>query len=112
MKAGEHREDKEGECFVRFGHGGGLTPSGITVKVRTCEERVCVHWYGRVWCGMTIRDFYNLREQGNVCVSAYLKIKTRPREREAQWWLSIVLFLFPWEKPYINCLSLRKEERL
>jgi hypothetical protein len=33
------REDKEGECFVRFGHGGGLTPSGITVKVRTCEER-------------------------------------------------------------------------
>ena len=39
MKAREHREDKEGECFVRFGHGGGLTPSGITVKVRTCEER-------------------------------------------------------------------------
>jgi hypothetical protein len=38
MKAREHREDKEGECFVRFGHGGGLTPSGITVKVRTCEE--------------------------------------------------------------------------
>jgi hypothetical protein len=30
MKAGEHREDKEGECFVRFGHGGGLTPSGIS----------------------------------------------------------------------------------
>jgi hypothetical protein len=39
MKAEEHWEDKEGECFVRFGHGGGLTPSGITVKVRTCEER-------------------------------------------------------------------------
>ena len=39
MKAGEHRENKEGECFVRFGHGGGLTPSSITVKVRTCEER-------------------------------------------------------------------------
>ena len=38
MKAREHREDKEGECFVWFGHGGGLTPSGITVKVRTCEE--------------------------------------------------------------------------
>ena len=38
MKAGEHREDKEGERFVRFGYGGGLTPSGITVKVRTCEE--------------------------------------------------------------------------
>jgi hypothetical protein len=39
MKAGEHQEDKEGECFVRFGHGGGLTTSGITVKVGTCEER-------------------------------------------------------------------------
>jgi hypothetical protein len=36
---GEHREDKEGECFVQFGHGGDLTPSGITVKVSTCEER-------------------------------------------------------------------------
>jgi hypothetical protein len=32
--AGEHQEDKEGECFVRFGHSGGLTPSGIIVKVR------------------------------------------------------------------------------
>jgi hypothetical protein len=39
MLAGEHRENKEGECFVRFGHGGGLTPSGIIVKVRTCKER-------------------------------------------------------------------------
>jgi hypothetical protein len=39
MKAGEHREDKEGECFVRFGHGGGLTPSGIIVKVGMYEER-------------------------------------------------------------------------
>jgi hypothetical protein len=38
MMVGEHREDKEGECFVRFGHGSGLTPSGITVKVSTCEE--------------------------------------------------------------------------
>jgi hypothetical protein len=38
MKAGEHREAKEGESFVWFGHGSGLTPSGITVKVRTCEE--------------------------------------------------------------------------
>ena len=37
MKAGEHREDKEGESFVRFGHGGGLTPYRITVKVRTYE---------------------------------------------------------------------------
>jgi hypothetical protein len=35
--AGEHREDKKGECFVRFGHDGGLTPS-IIVKVRTCKE--------------------------------------------------------------------------
>jgi hypothetical protein len=38
MATGEHREDKEGECFVRFGHGGGLVPSDITVKVRTCKE--------------------------------------------------------------------------
>jgi hypothetical protein len=36
--AGEHREDKKGECFVRFWHGGGLTPSSIIVKVRTCKE--------------------------------------------------------------------------
>jgi hypothetical protein len=41
--AGEHQEDKEGECFVWFGHGSGLTPSGITVKVRTCEERKIRH---------------------------------------------------------------------
>jgi hypothetical protein len=39
MMAGEHREDKEGGCFIRFGHGGGLTPSGIIIKVRTCKER-------------------------------------------------------------------------
>jgi hypothetical protein len=39
MMATEHQEDKDGECFVRFGHGGGLTPSGINVKVRTCKER-------------------------------------------------------------------------
>jgi hypothetical protein len=39
MMAGEHREDKEGERFVWFGHGGGLTPFSITVKVRTCRER-------------------------------------------------------------------------
>jgi hypothetical protein len=38
MMVGERREDKEGECFVWFGHGGGLVPSGITVKVRTCKE--------------------------------------------------------------------------
>jgi hypothetical protein len=38
MTAGEHREDKEGGCFVRFGHGGGLVPSGIIFKVRTCKE--------------------------------------------------------------------------
>jgi hypothetical protein len=38
MTAREHREDKEGECFVQFGHGGGLVPSGIIVKVRTCKE--------------------------------------------------------------------------
>jgi hypothetical protein len=30
--AGEHREDKEGEYFVWFGHGGGLTPSGKPLR--------------------------------------------------------------------------------
>jgi hypothetical protein len=38
MTAGEHREDKEGKCFVRFGHGGGLVPSGIIANVSTCKE--------------------------------------------------------------------------
>jgi hypothetical protein len=38
MKAGEHWKDKEGECFVWFGHGGALVPSSIIVKVRTCKE--------------------------------------------------------------------------
>jgi hypothetical protein len=39
-KAGEHREDKEGESFVRFGHGGGLTPSGQPLRLgRTSKER-------------------------------------------------------------------------
>jgi hypothetical protein len=38
MTTGEHWENKEGECFVRFGHGGGLVPFGIIVKVRTCKE--------------------------------------------------------------------------
>jgi hypothetical protein len=47
---------------------------------------------------MTI-SFYNLREQGNVC-KCLLKKKTRLREREAQWWLSILLLLSLWEKPY------------
>jgi hypothetical protein len=39
MTTEEHREDKEGECFVQFGQGGGLVPSGIIAKVRTCKER-------------------------------------------------------------------------
>jgi hypothetical protein len=43
--------------------------------------------------------FYNLREQESVCERAFLEKKTMPREREAQWWLSIVLFLFCWEEP-------------
>jgi hypothetical protein len=38
MTTGEHREDKEGECFVWFGHGGGLVPFGIISKVKTCKE--------------------------------------------------------------------------
>jgi hypothetical protein len=38
MTAGEHWEDKEGEYFVWFGHGGGLVPFGIIAKVRMCKE--------------------------------------------------------------------------
>jgi hypothetical protein len=34
-----------------------------------------------------------------MCVSVFLEMKMMPREQEAQWWLSNVLFLFPWEKP-------------
>jgi hypothetical protein len=32
MMVGDHQEDKKGECFVQFGNGGGLVPSGIIVK--------------------------------------------------------------------------------
>jgi hypothetical protein len=39
MTVVEHREDKEGECFVQFGHCGGLVLSDIIAKVRTCKER-------------------------------------------------------------------------
>jgi hypothetical protein len=39
MTTREHQEDKEGECFVRFGHNGDLVPSGIIARVRTCKER-------------------------------------------------------------------------
>jgi hypothetical protein len=42
-----------------------------------------------------------------VCKGVVRK-KTRPREQEAQWWLSIFVILSLWEKPYSNCLSLRK----
>jgi hypothetical protein len=36
---GEHREDKEGDVLSWFGHGGGLVPFGITVKVKSCKGR-------------------------------------------------------------------------
>jgi hypothetical protein len=43
-----------------------------------------------------------------VCVSVSLEKKMVPREREAQWWLSNVLFLFLRENPKNKyCLSLR-----
>jgi hypothetical protein len=38
MMAREHQGDKEGECFVWFGQGGGLVPFDIIAKVRTCKE--------------------------------------------------------------------------
>jgi hypothetical protein len=53
---------------------------------------VCVHWYGRVWCGMAISVF-DLREQ-RKCGWVFLEIKVIPREREAQWWLSVKMCYF------------------
>jgi hypothetical protein len=47
---------------------------------------VHVHWYGRVWCGMTISVFVFRKREG---VWVFLEIKTKPREQEAQWWLSV-----------------------
>jgi hypothetical protein len=38
MMAREHQQDRQGECFVRFWHGGSLVPSGIITKVNTCKE--------------------------------------------------------------------------
>jgi hypothetical protein len=35
---GEHRKDNEGEVLSWFGHGGGLVPFGITVKVKSSKE--------------------------------------------------------------------------
>jgi hypothetical protein len=43
-----------------------------------------------------------------MCVSVSLEKKMMPREQEAQWWLSNVLFLFLRENPEQYCLSLRK----
>jgi hypothetical protein len=34
-----------------------------------------------------------------MCVSVFLEMKTMPREQEAQWWLSNVLFFLLWENP-------------
>jgi hypothetical protein len=46
-----------------------------------------------------------------VCVGVFLEMKTMPREREAQWWLSVKMCYFLlWEKPSKYCLSLEKEE--
>jgi hypothetical protein len=47
---------------------------------------VRVHWYGRVWCGITISVFVFIKREG---VWGFLEIKVMPREQEAQWWLSV-----------------------
>jgi hypothetical protein len=58
---------------------------------------------------MTI-SAYDLRKQGNVCVCVFLEMKTMPREREAQWWLSMKMcYFFLWGKPSKYCLSLKKK---
>jgi hypothetical protein len=38
---------------------------------------------------MTIRDLSITSVNREIWVNAFWKKKTRPREREAQWWLSI-----------------------
>jgi hypothetical protein len=44
-------------------------------------------------------------------VGVFLEMKMMPREREAQWWLSVKMCYFLlWEKPSKYCLSLEKEE--
>jgi hypothetical protein len=56
--------------------------------------------------------FFNLREQGNVCVSMFLEMKTMPQEREAQWWLSNLLFLLLGKNPQSTAFLSEKEEWL
>jgi hypothetical protein len=58
---------------------------------------------------MTI-SVYDLRKQRNVCVWVFLEMKTIPREREAQWWLSVkICYSFLWGKPSKYCLLLKKK---
>jgi hypothetical protein len=45
---------------------------------------------------LQLEILYNLGELGKVG-KCLLKKKTRPREWEAQWWWSILLFLSLWE---------------
>jgi hypothetical protein len=56
---------------------------------------VCVHWYGRVWYGMTISVFYYNREQGNVCVWK----ESGAMGAGSSVVVKQVLFLMSWEKP-------------
>jgi hypothetical protein len=56
---------------------------------------------------MTISVF-DLRKQENVCVGV-LEMKTMPREREAQWWLSVKMCYFLWGKT-IEVLSFSEKE--
>jgi hypothetical protein len=45
-----------------------------------------------------------------VCGWEFLEMKTIPREREAQWWLSVKICYFSlWGKPSKYSLSLKKK---
>jgi hypothetical protein len=46
---------------------------------------------------MAIRAFSLSFLQGKGVIKWVLKKKIKPREREAQWWLSFWLLLRPWE---------------
>jgi hypothetical protein len=81
MTAGEHREDKEGECFVLFGHGGGLVPSGIIIKVRMCKQgksfgiRISRRWdcrnrtSGKVYTSAQSLKTYSNSRRPRICMS-------------------------------------------
>jgi hypothetical protein len=61
---------------------------------------VRVHWYGRVWSGMTFSILFSKRKGVWEMCGYFWKNKIMPRVREAQRWLSkkMCYSLLLWEK--------------